>query len=239
MTILLALKVSAGVVLAADSRLSISEGGKPVFVSDTNTKLFGQSGNPLGIMTCGSAFLQGRAVWSWLDEFIEEKSGEFESPDLAAQGLAQWMPSPDSSSITFVLAGFDPKANHGPDARMLKVTKFSDGTCHHFDLSSSAIFWDGEFDAITRLLLGFAPVYGESLVACENFGSGEVRVPYYAFGLQEGIEYVEFLVKTQIQFQRFIAEPQSCGGPIDIATITPQSGFRWIKRKEISQSPNG
>jgi hypothetical protein len=237
-TILLALKVSAGVVLAADSRLSISEGNKPVFVSDSNTKLFGQPGKPLGIMTCGSAFLQGRAVWSWLDEFIEEKSGGFESPDLAAQGLAKWIPSPDSSSITFVLAGFDPKANHGPDARMLKVTKFADGSCHHFDLSGSAIFWDGEFDAITRLLLGFAPAYRETLVVSEDFGSGEVRIPYYAFGLQEGIDYVEFLVKTQIQFQRFIAEPQTCGGSIDIATITPQSGFRWIKRKEISQSPN-
>lgn len=231
MTILVVLKVASGLVLAADSRLSVLEAGRTVFVSDSNTKLFAVRDRPVGILTCGSSFLEGRAVASWLDEFCEHQAPGETTLAGMAEALVEWIPAPASDSITFVLAGFDPGATHGPDAGILKVNKFATGVSHSFDLSASAIFWDGEFEAITRLLLGFAPAYVEVLTGSERFGAGEARMPYYAFSLAEGIDYVRFLVTTQIQFQRFVAIPQTCGGPVDVAILTPVGGFEWIVRK--------
>lgn len=237
MTIIIALKVAAGLVLAADSRLTIQEDGRTVFLSDTNTKLFALKGHPVGIMTCGSSFLQGRAVASWLESFANHRAPAptctFEE---IVEALVAYLPPPDQGSVTVVLAGFGPGATQGMDAQLFKVTVFASGEVHRFDLSNSAIFWDGEFEAITRLLLGFAPVYGNLLTGRAEFGQGETRVPYYAFTLEEGVDYLEFLATTQVRFQRFASVPPTCGGPIDVATITPEQGFVWVESKKLRTS---
>ncbi len=232
MTIIIALKVAAGVVLAADSRLTVYENGQVVFLSDNNFKLFGVKGRPVGILTCGSSFLEERAVGSWLEDFTNRVAPELQDIDAILDALTEKLPPPQQGSVSYLLAGFEPTATRGADAQIWKINRFSTGATNRFDLSSSAIFWDGEFEALTRLLLGFAPTYA-SLVAATPIKDGEVRVPYYAFSLQEGVDYVEFLATSQVQFQRFVSEPQTCGGPIDIAVITPEAGFQWVRRKDL------
>ncbi|MBW4697865.1 MAG: hypothetical protein KME03_08225 [Aphanocapsa lilacina HA4352-LM1] len=251
MTIVVALKVSSGVVLAADSRLTIQENGQLVFLSDSNLKLFGVQGHALGILTCGSSFLEGRAVASWLEDFAARVAPTLADMPTVISALTENLPPPDQGSITYLLAGFarpsggrqatlgdplrssDTPAARGADAQIFKVNHFSSGETQRFDLSSSAIFWDGEFEALTRLVLGFAPAYAGLVTESLIDGQGQARVPYYAFSLQEGVEYVEFLATTQVHFQRFASGPQTCGGPIDIAVITPESGFQWVRRKDI------
>ena len=230
-TILVVLKVAEGLVLAADSRLTVTAGDCTVFTSDSQRKLFAVRDRPIGILTCGAAFLGGRSIASWLAEFCMTDAPTCADLDGILRLLIDKLPPPDQGSISFVVAGFEQGAAHGPDARIFKVNRFDCGTVHRFDLSDSAIFWDGEFEAITRLLLGFAPAYAPIVTGSASFGAGEVRVPYYAFSLAEGADYVHFLVHTQVQFQRFAAVPQTCGGPIDVATITPGEGWRWLARK--------
>ncbi|AGY58821.1 hypothetical protein [Gloeobacter kilaueensis] len=233
MTIIVALKVAAGLVVAADSRLTVLDDHRAVFLSDTNFKLFGVRGYPLSVLTCGSSFLEERAIASWLEHLVQDAAGRQAEWSTVADELAQLLPPPDQGSITYLLVGFERNAIRGADAQMLKINRFASGEVHRFDLSNSAIFWDGEFEALTRLLLGFAPAYADLVAAGPAKGQGEAFIPYYAFSLQEGVEYVEFLVRTQIQFQRFAAQPQTCGGAIDVATITPEDGFQWVRRKAI------
>ncbi|NJK72450.1 MAG: hypothetical protein HC926_03790 [Synechococcaceae cyanobacterium SM2_3_60] len=48
--------------------------------------------------------------------------------------------------------------------------------------------------------------------------------------LQDGVELAEFWVKTQIAYQKFSSNLQTCGGAVDIAVLTP-GHFRWVQRK--------
>jgi hypothetical protein len=61
-----------------------------------------------------------------------------------------------------------------------------------------------------------------------------MAMPNYQFlSLQDAIEYAVFLIRTTIDAQRFAAMVPTCGGEIDVAAITPQSGFFWIKKKSF------
>jgi hypothetical protein len=236
MTILLTFKVAQGVILAADSRMTIIERDQPVFLSDTQEKLFALTPQ-IGILVCGTAFLGQRAAQSWIREFSQQSLPATDMSSIA-QGFLEFLPPADSASTTFILSGFNPDAKVGLDAQFHKLTVFADGTKHHFDLSGSVSFWDGQFEALTRLLLGRSPIFSQifaddpdKLIQADTAAS--LQIPYYAMTLQEGVEFARFLIQSQIHYQRFSTEPQTCGGPIDIAYITPEAGFQWVSCKTI------
>lgn len=62
---------------------------------------------------------------------------------------------------------------------------------------------------------------------------------YQIFSLQEAIDYVEFLIRTTIDYQRFSPEIPNVGGSIDIALVTPYDDFRWIRQKPLVQLIQG
>lgn len=62
---------------------------------------------------------------------------------------------------------------------------------------------------------------------------------YQIFSLQEAIDYVEFLIRTTIDYQRFSPEIPNVGGSIDIALVTPYDDFRWIRQKPLAQLIQG
>lgn len=63
----------------------------------------------------------------------------------------------------------------------------------------------------------------------------ESQPPYYAFSLQDAIDYADFLISTTIAHQRFSQRIPDVGGDTDIALVTPFDGFRWIRQKTISK----
>ena len=62
---------------------------------------------------------------------------------------------------------------------------------------------------------------------------------YRIFSLQEAIDYVEFLIRTTIDYQRFSPEIPNVGGNIDIALVTPFDKFQWIRQKPLGQLLQG
>ena len=62
---------------------------------------------------------------------------------------------------------------------------------------------------------------------------------YRIFSLQEAIDYVEFLIRTTIDYQRFSPEIPNVGGNIDIALVTPFDEFQWIRQKPLGQLLQG
>ncbi|MFH0774008.1 MAG: hypothetical protein V2A53_00735 [bacterium] len=67
----------------------------------------------------------------------------------------------------------------------------------------------------------------------EDINSPMPMPNYQLLSLQDAIEYTLFLVRTTIDAQRFAPMLPTCGGEIDVAVITPKSGFQWIKKKEL------
>lgn len=62
---------------------------------------------------------------------------------------------------------------------------------------------------------------------------------YQIFSLQEAIDYVEFLIRTTIDYQRFSPEIADVGGDIDIALVTPFDKFQWIRQKPLGRLLQG
>ena len=62
---------------------------------------------------------------------------------------------------------------------------------------------------------------------------------YHIFSLQEAIDYVEFLIRTTIDYQRFSPEIPNVGGDIDIALVTPFDNFQWIRQKPLGKLLQG
>ncbi len=59
------------------------------------------------------------------------------------------------------------------------------------------------------------------------------KFKYSLYSLQDAIDLAEYLISTTSNFQRFANTVPTVGGEIDIALITPFSGFQWIKRKKL------
>ena len=64
-------------------------------------------------------------------------------------------------------------------------------------------------------------------------GGGIAEYPVKEFPLQDAVEFIEFLIKTQIGVDKYTARIPRVGGDIDIAIVHPNYGFRWVKQKEL------
>ncbi len=127
-------------------------------------------------------------------------------------------------------------------------------------------FWEGEqcgpvftgvVDVVNRLLLGhgwryrdaatFTDVLIEALHlsptdesrawigrALEPFA---MPIPYALLSLQDAVDLAVFLIRTTIGAARFVHELRGVGGPVDVAVITREGGFRFLQRKQLGVEP--
>lgn len=85
--------------------------------------------------------------------------------------------------------------------------------------------------------LGIA-VIGEGFVgqALWDLATARKTEPAVLFcSLRDAIDHGTFLVAVTRDYQRFFQEPQTVGGGIDVATITRQEEFTWVKRSSHVQ----
>ncbi len=54
--------------------------------------------------------------------------------------------------------------------------------------------------------------------------------------LRDAIDFVHFLIYSAIKLHRYKGGPAVVGGPIEIASITPDRGFRWTLHKPLNES---
>jgi hypothetical protein len=114
------------------------------------------------------------------------------------------------------------------------------------DEGGFGVLWDGQYEALNRLILGLGFDIGPALVrhgvpqqqASDLQGKligdlyATLSVP--AMPIQDAIDLARFLVETTIGFVRFaVFLPKSVGGAVEIAAITKHEGFRWVQRKSF------
>jgi hypothetical protein len=114
------------------------------------------------------------------------------------------------------------------------------------DEDAFGVLWDGQYEALNRLILGLGFDIGPALVKHGLPAEQAVRlqeelvrdlyatlsVP--AMPIQDAIDLARFLVETTIGFVRFaVFLPKSVGGAVEIAAITKHEGFRWVQRKSF------
>lgn len=60
------------------------------------------------------------------------------------------------------------------------------------------------------------------------------KINFHAMPLQDAVDFAHFLVTVQVQMDRYVADQEACGGPIDMAIVygNPRKKVRFLPGKE-------
>ncbi|MHB1329491.1 MAG: hypothetical protein ACYC2K_14940 [Gemmatimonadales bacterium] len=262
MTIVLALKVGDGVVLGADSASTIMGQNHSYHNSYFNAeKLFNLvKGLPIGAVTYGLGGLANRSVGSLAKDLrvrLAKPSDKDWYLNPAAYTMAdvadsmkrfffdeiysrEIKPSLDAPGMGFLIAGYSAGATSAevwqfsvkdgglPDAPIAVVPESEPWGAQ----------WEGQGEAIRRLLMGYSWELVNRLVAAGMPQKDALQlvqsvqpVVHPTMPIQDAIDLVHFLIETTCGYVRFAPGPATVAQPIDSAAITRHEGFRWVRRK--------
>jgi len=254
-------KGTEGIVLAADSRVTLvaKRDGREIPVNfDNASKLltFGKPNTYVGAVTYGAAVIGQtpnniRTAYSFIPEF----EAGLPKGRLSVKGfvkkftdffLEQWqnkMPNNyDGPGITFIIGGFSEKSPYGS---MYLLNIPNEPSPKEQSPDSFGIAWGGQSKLASRLIHGYDPdllkiVKSKLKLSDKQIEElkGELRqlsmgVPYPVLPLQDCIDLAVFLVKTTIEAQKLSIAIRGVGGAIDVAVITGRHGLRIIQQKEL------
>lgn len=264
MTLAVAVKGPEGLVLAVDSRLTLTAipaGGQPVVsYFDNATKLTHIEGQPhVGVTTYGSGVIgtrQPRSVLGFVSEFetglaaeggdplkvidIARKLGEF----YAEQWQKAEMPA-DSEPVSFFIAGFDEGEPYG---RIYGITVPSALEPKAYCADHFGARWSGQYELVNRLMSGFDPQAStivKNQLKLQNNQVADLEkewaqkldlpIPYQFFALQDCVDFATFLVTMTSTVQAWtMVGNHGVGGAVDVATITRIRGFEAVQQKQIN-----
>jgi hypothetical protein len=265
-TIVVSVKINDGIVLSSDSATTLSnDKGEVVNVYNNANKIFNlYKGLPVAAATWGS----GQIGHASISTLAKDLRANF------VHGGDGWKIDPKKYEMSEIAARlklffFDKKhkevyrekavtpflglriAGYSADAELPEIYDLSihNGQCSGPTLVSGqndiGIHWNGECEAVQRLIIGFGTTAVDALKAA---GLDDESIPRFVqavrphlqkalcfapMPVQDAVELAEFLVRTQVEFSRFQAGAQVVGGPIEIATITKHEGFKWVARKHF------
>lgn len=225
MSIMCCVYLPEGIVMAADSRLTVYK-TKPIPeapsavesvsypLSDQAQKLVLLRKVPVGISSCGELILGGKMISDYLKRFEEERVVEGDTPETVAKKLFEYL-RPHSGRTQFFVCGY-----HRDEPFVFDVGLNLDRNNVQPDLQTGrsriryGVMWNGQQEAIRKLMNpmpGFTP-------------------NYFLMPLKDGIDFAAYLIDTTIQYERFKDGISTCGGPVDLLVLTRERAF-WHRHK--------
>jgi len=261
MTVLVSVKINDGVVMAADSASSYANG----MIYNNSRKIVNlHEGLPVGAMVTGAGGIGNESI----DTLLKDLNRRFSGKDSAH---IEWKLNLDNYSMQSIALKvreflFDEKSvAHGattwtklrlcgysagrPLAEVWEVNLM--GPCSPEPLcvqneEEFGLRWDGEYEALDRLVFGLGTRFNEFAIAHGLSGqeAAELReklVPNLyellfieAMPMQDAIDLARYLVETTIGFIKYsVSRPKTVGGAIEIAAISKHEGFQWAQRRDI------
>ena len=249
MYFIVAVYVNEGIVMASDSRISITSkkiandgsDGKPIVVketmdhfSDTSYKTFLMD-QKIGISFCGNATINSAPIAGYIEEFMRENKGcsITELPEKIRDYFHDLEPDKDT---TFFVAGYELTDGEARKKVFRIHTNASNGTgIEEKDTSFSNAMWDGARDVASRLFTDLyikeADATGKEIYT--KHSKYDLALQHWT--LQDAIEFAEFAISATINCMKFQKRPKTVGGPVDILVIKPDEAF-WVKRKTLHSS---
>lgn len=230
MSFIITIHTYEGVVMAADSRLTLNTkvpvaGGTrdlSIQFSNATRKLF-STRRGVGISTCGDAGIKGNPIAGYLMQFALEHPTD--EPEQLARKLTPFLkvlnPSLDA---TFHVSGYD---NAGVQY-VARVFTF-DGSVRPIDTSIQGVIWNGELDVMQRLLNEVWEADASGMPAGKL---PRYTIPWNYFSLQDAVDFAKFAMETTIGAIRFQDRPKTVGGPVDVLVLK-RNGGEWIQRKSL------
>lgn len=251
-----------GIVLAADSRVTLTaqvEGQGLVIPAtfDNATKLLRVRGQDfVGAVTYGLGAIgtrEPRTAHSYLPEFEAELKdvGRLPVEDFAKRlgsfFMKQWsatMPEDyKGPDIAFLVGGYDEGAPYG---RAFEVHIPTQPVAKEWNAGSFGITYGGQREFVDRVIQGFDDslpnVVQKSLKLTDSQRitlREELRtkiranIPIQFLPLQDCVDLAIFLIRMTITIQTWLVGVRGVGGAIDVATITRTEGFKPVQQKSL------
>jgi hypothetical protein len=258
----IAFKGPEGVVLAVDSRVTLTThleaSGRFTSHFDNASKLFAIEGQPyVGIATYGAGAIghaEPRTAHSFIPEFEAELSATY-SDRATVQQIAQavsdfyhdqWqqrgMPA-DADPMVFLVAGFDDGEPYG---KVYQVSIPNSLVPVEQSPSGFGVTFGGQAELAARLLggvdvraadlakdaLGLDDTQRDALAECWR-AELSLAVPYQFLPLQDCVDLSTFLVEMTSTVQGWTVGVRGVGGAVDVATITRIHGLQAIQQKMV------
>jgi len=265
MTIAISMKVNDGIVLATDSAAtiaaeSISENTYKVAKIYYNAeKLFNLfKGHPIGVITWGTGSIGKSSISTIIKDFRKNYSEQIKENDYSIESIAlklsefvynvhfkdtykNWKVKPPH--IGFMVSGYSKAKDFGEEWKFDIINGELTEPYKIRGENQSGITWNGEHEAIFRMIKGYSSKLPSLLNSLEidskihdkilTEADKQLTTPFILapMPIHDAIDLANFLVDTTINFFKFAPGAEVVGGPIDIAVITKHEGFKWIKRK--------
>lgn len=235
MSLLISTYVPEGIILAGDSRLTLSwneqepttsiEKNFSITATDTNTKVF-LIKDKFGLGTFGTADINGIPISGYINQFVEEKIDDETEIDNIPEYLHNFFGDLHGKPQThFYLVGY--KIENKISIPHVYLIDIKNTTTTRINEASGTINfganWGGESEVMTRLL---------SEVTLNENSLKSASIPFNFFTLQDAIDFSSYAIKTTIETFRFQQRIKTVGGPIDILAITPNK-VSWVQKKEL------
>jgi hypothetical protein len=252
LTIVASVKVRDGLILATDSMTQISGGSAgqtPMVLKayENARKLFQVGDLPIGVMTFGLGNIGQRSIEGLMLEFSASVVGQRKKVETVTQALFDFIKAKyeeqgygeNPPGLGFYVAGYSP-SGHFPDEWefLLPRDPKPRQVRNEQDFGPN---WRGIDFPFTRLWNGFAPRIPARLSEkgwkAQEIGElvGDLGTPVLFDGMpvQDAVNFAVYILRTTIGYTAFSVGQATCGGPIQLATVLPDEGFKWIEKPDL------
>ena len=239
MSLAITLWVREGIVMAADSRLTLNQkrpstGDNSVLnlsvgQTDSMNKLFQPRGTQVGISTVGDADVAGTPIGGYMQDFENSlnEAQDLSVEQLASRLLEHFRKLPGPPSVIFHVAGYC----HVQEQLLQQVWQVSvaeNGITQVNVKYPQGAAWNGESDTMKRLL---NPVWVKP--SDDQYAQlPQFDIPWGYFTLQDAVDFAIYAIRTTIDSMRFQVRPKTVGGPIDVLVIEPSKAY-WVQHKAL------
>jgi hypothetical protein len=259
MTVLVSVKINDGVVMAADSASS-SASGMVYRHADKIVNL--RQGLPIGAMVTGAGGIGNESIDTLLKDLRRRFNGEDEvRRDWALDPARYTLAGVANRLRTFLfeekaaayagevwtrvrLCGYSAGRPLAEGWKILLLGPNSPAPTQVQGEHEFGIRWDGEYEALSRLIFGLGTGF-EDAAAASGLDPDAARELHAklspalfellfveAMPIRDAVDLARFLVETTIGFVKFsIVRPKTVGGSIAIAAVTKHEGFQWVQRQ--------
>ena len=230
--------VREGIVMAADSRMTLNTSQQTgpnqitqvaAGLSDSTFKLF-LAPNRVGIATAGDASIANVPLSGYIESFISEELADQQLPvdEVPQKVLDYFTKLPGPPNTIFHVAGYKLEGGHHVQ-HVYRVSLAERKAIRSNNPNEQGLVLDGEGDILAKLIQRVAVIDAENNV---QQVLPWFSIPWQFFTLQDAIDFSVYAVKVTIDSLRFQPRAKTVGGPIDVLVIKP-SETTWISRKEL------
>jgi hypothetical protein len=239
MSLIVTVYPQEGIVMAGDSRLTItwnSQNGESfnsecIPSSDSLNKIFCVH-NKFALGFCGSATLSGLLLPTLINQFVEKKITDKTTIDQIPELLMDFFGKDyDYPEIYFNVGGY--KVEKGVSVPHVYVVSIAQKVFNRSNHNGESLIygatWKGQTDVLTRLFSTLqAKATDESWIDLPT-----INFPWTLFTLQDAIDFAKYAIRTTIDTMNFQQAEKTVGGPIDILVLRPNEAPLWINKKEL------